>query len=374
MPTPEPPDKAETTDVPGPERADGGLRDSDPWEQMPEGALNVPSLPEGLEDPEKDGDPPESGGSEGTGDTGDARETGPVVGTASGEAPAGTGTGRDDSSGADADSAPQTETGSWVDFLPSPVFVLLLGLAGFAGWLSWTAVELDWAAEEIGVTPLIPPLLILVGWIFSLAVHEFGHALAAFLFGNRSLRGTGYLRLNPFAFREAFAGLVLPVLYLGFAGFGMTGPATYVDWERIPGRGRRAVVALAGPLASLLVAAGFAVAVVVLVPAGNDTTNWAIASLAFLCLANLSAALINLLPLPGLDAFELLPSDRPRSWIRTIRANAVFGSVAVFAVLWFPTVNSLFEDALFVLTELVTPNPAFPGIAFLGQLLLQFWA
>lgn len=262
--------------------------------------------------------------------------------------------------------------GSWVDFLPSPIFVLLLGVAGFAGWLSWNAVELDWVAEDTSVTPLIPPLLILLGWVLSGALHEFGHALAAYLAGDKSLRGSGYLRLNPFAYRETFTGTVLPVLYLGFGGFGMNGPASYIDWDSIPSRGRRVAVALAGPLVSLALSAGFALVVSILVPPGNDSTNWAIASMAFLSFANLSAALLNLLPIPGLDMFDAVAPKRP--WVFVARANALFGSVAVFAVLWFPLVNDWFEDALFSLMELAVPNPVFPGLTFLGQLLLQFWA
>lgn len=261
--------------------------------------------------------------------------------------------------------------GSWMDFLPSPIFVLLVGMAVFAGWLSWNAVEMDWAADGTNVTPLVPPLFILFGWIISGTVHEFGHALTAYLAGDKSLRGSGYLRLNPFAYRETFTGTVLPVLYLGFGGFGMNGPASYVDWGRIPGRGRRAIVALAGPLASLLLAVVFAVIVSILVPPGNDSTNWAIASMAFLSFANLSSALINLLPIPGLDMFDAVAPDR--RWVSAARTNALFGSVAVFAILWFPIVNDWFESALFSLIDLVMPNPVFPGLAFLGQLLLQFW-
>ena len=262
--------------------------------------------------------------------------------------------------------------GSWTDFLPSPIFVLLLGMIGFTGWLSWNAVELDWAGEDTPVTPLIPPLLIFLGWIVSGAVHEFGHALAAYLAGDKSLRGSGYLRLNPFAFGETFTGTILPVLYLGFGGFGMTGPASHIDWDRISGRGRRVLVALAGPLASLLLAALLAVVVSVLVPSDSVSTNWAIASMAFLSLANLSAALINLLPIPGLDMFDAVAPER--RWVSVARTNALFGSVAVFAILWFPIVNVRFDDALLALVDLLTPNPAFPELAFHGRLLMQFWA
>ncbi|MFY7067896.1 site-2 protease family protein [Nocardiopsis changdeensis] len=343
MPTPEPAPGSEPTDAPDTPRTDT----ADPWERMPEGALNRPELAErgpGTGAPAKEAGKPGEGGGD------DAEDSGPGDGGEDGE-----------------------RSGGVFDFLPSPVFVLVLGLTVFAGWLSWRAVELDWAPEGTNVTPLLPPLFILLGWIVSCAVHEYAHALAAHLAGDRSQRGGAYLRLNPFGFRHAFAGTVLPVLYLGFGAFGLNGPPAFVAWDRIP-RGRRAMVALAGPLASLVLAAALAVTVSVLVPPGNDTTNWAIAGLAFLAFLNLTSALVNLLPVPGLDGFEVLAAALPeRRWVSAARVNALFGSVAVFAVLWFPALRDLWVGAVYTLFRTVMPNPTFEGTVFLGELLLQFW-
>ncbi|WP_017570806.1 peptidase M50 [Nocardiopsis halotolerans] len=376
MPAPQPPRKAETTDVP-----ESGGAVADPWEQMPEDALNRPNLGGGSEDTETTGTAEAGEGPEATA-TGAGPEKAPEEGEGTGTAEADEGSGdvseaateETDAEGTSEQDPASTRTESWADFLPSPVFVLLLGLTGFAGWLSWTAVELDWVAAGTSVTPLIPPLLILLGWIASLAVHEFAHALTAYLAGDRSLRGSAYLRFNPFAYRQAFAGLVLPSIYLCLGPFGMTGPPTYVDWDRIPSRGRRAMVALAGPLASLLLAAALAAAVSILVPPGKDTTNWAIAAMAFLCFANLTAALINLLPVPGLDGFEVLAAWTRRRWVSVARINALFGSVAVFAILWFPGLNDVLVRSVYSLFDVLLPNPVFRGIVFYGELLLQFWA
>ncbi|MDT0329167.1 site-2 protease family protein [Nocardiopsis lambiniae] len=344
MPTPDPSQKAETTDASGspPEEIT-----ADPWERMPEDALNRP----------------------------ESARRGPGTGAVVPDAPAGEG-GRVGKVG-DTGSEPTGDderTPSPLDFLPSPLFVLLLGLTGFAGWASWRAVELDWAAEGASVTPLIPPLFILLGWLVSTAVHEFAHALAAHLAGDRSQRGGAYLRLNPFAYRHAFAGTVLPVLYLGFGAFGMNGPPVFVDWDRLT-RGRRVLVALAGPLANLLLFAALATTVSILVPVGNDTTNWAISALAFLAFLNLTSALVNLLPIPGLDGFEVLaPWVGARPWVSTARVNALFGSVLVFAILWFPALNQWLVDLVYSLLTLVLPNPVFSGIVFYGELLLRFWS
>ncbi|WP_017585292.1 site-2 protease family protein [Nocardiopsis ganjiahuensis] len=357
MPTPEPPQKAEPDDVTVPDAVseDSGdeSRAADPWEQMPDDALNAAGV--GAErSTRRDADD----------DTEDA-----------GSDDAGPGDAGPGDAGAAAKSKEKPERAEgWADFLPSPVFVLLLGLTGFAGWLSWRAVELDWAAEGTAVTPLIPPLLILFGWFVSVAVHEFAHALAAYLAGDRSLRGSAYLRFNPFAYREAFGGLVLPVVYLGLGGFGLNGPPTYVDWDRVPTRGRRVMVALAGPLASLLLSALLALTVSLLVPVGQDSVNWAISAMAFLSLANLTSALVNLLPVPGLDGYHVLAAFREPKWTAFVKANGLFCSIAVFAVLWLPVVRDVFETSVYTLFELILPNPSIPGMMFHGKLLLQFWA
>ncbi|MBR8744600.1 site-2 protease family protein [Nocardiopsis sp. MG754419] len=358
MPTPEPAPQAESDDATvtgGDGRGPGErARSADPWEQMPEDALNRAGV--GADRSGSD-DAADATGSEPR-DAEKAKDTGSVDADTED-------TGTTDTATAD--------TRGWADFLPSPLFVLTLGLAGFAGWLSWRAIELEWAAEGTSVTPLIPPLFILLGWIVSVAVHEFAHALAAYLAGDRSLRGGAYLRLNPFGYRQTFGGLVLPVAYLGLGGFGLNGPPTYVDWDAIPGRGRRAAVALAGPLASLLLSAVLALTVSLLVPAGQDSVNWAISSLAFLAFANMTSALINLLPVPGLDGYHVLAAFQGSKWTAFVAANGLFCSIGVFAVLWLPVVRDLFDTVMYMLFELILPNPTIPGMMFHGKLLLQFW-
>ncbi|WP_052745831.1 zinc metalloprotease [Allosalinactinospora lopnorensis] len=116
-----------------------------------------------------------------------------------------------DAGGADSSDDAANAPESRADLLPSPIFLLLLGVTGLAGWLSWTRAELDWGGDE--GTVYLPFVFILAGWIASIALHEFAHALFAYRFGDRALRGSGYLRLNPFRFRELFAGLLLPVSF-----------------------------------------------------------------------------------------------------------------------------------------------------------------
>ena len=40
-------------------------------------------------------------------------------------------------------------------------------------------------------------LVVLIGWIFSLCLHEFSHSLVAYYGGDTTVREKGYLTFNP---------------------------------------------------------------------------------------------------------------------------------------------------------------------------------
>ncbi|RCV48328.1 site-2 protease family protein [Marinitenerispora sediminis] len=267
----------------------------------------------------------------------------------------------------DSGTPPRARAADGWALLPSPVFVLLLGVTGLAGWFSWTRAEEDWSS---GSTVYAPFVLILGAWIVVVALHEFAHAVLAYRFGDRALRGGGYLRLNPFRYREMFAGLLLPVAYLVLGGFGMTGPAVHLDRAAVPVRWRRSLVALAGIAANLVVAVVLGLAVGALVPAGAITNNYLLVGLMYVCFLSMTAALVNLLPLPGLDGFDVIAPFLPERLARLAHTAGIFGSIAVFALLWFPPVNTAFLDLMYRVMELVGPNRDYIGF---GQLLFQFW-
>ncbi|UOE22212.1 site-2 protease family protein [Thermobifida halotolerans] len=231
------------------------------------------------------------------------------------------------------------------------MFLLLVGVTALAGWLSWTRAEETTLGWDSAYAPF---LFILGGWIICLTLQQYVRSLLAYRFGDRALRGTGYLRLNPFAFRELGAGLVLPVAYMLVGSFGLNGPAVHLDRSAVSGRGRRALVALGGLLTNAVLAAVLAAVVMLLVPEGSVTNNWAIVSLMFLCYLNVSAVLLNLLPVPGTDTFDAVAEGLDR-W-RPGRNAAIFGTVAIFAVVWCPPVNAVFMDGVFALFTLVDVN------------------
>ncbi|BBD63966.1 peptidase, M50 family protein [Nostoc commune NIES-4072] len=57
-------------------------------------------------------------------------------------------------------------------------------------------------------------VFICLGWILSLCLHEFGHALIAYWGGDTSVKDKGYLTLNPLKYTEPSLSLVLPLFFL----------------------------------------------------------------------------------------------------------------------------------------------------------------
>ncbi|MFW5416517.1 site-2 protease family protein [Nocardiopsis sp. CNT-189] len=363
-----------------PSGASGADRDREERREEQDAAAERPE--EGAEETGGTGDPEPADGGAG-GDGADRDPAGPAEGPA-GAVPGGGAAGKSPSGKAGA-------SGSALDFVPSPVFLLVLAVTGIAGWFSWNRTELELGWTE-GGSVYAPFVFIIGGWIVSVAVHEFAHALVAYLSGDRGLRGSGYLRLNPFAYRErritlsgergggAFTGLVLPLLFVVIGGLGITGPASYTDREAIGGRGRRMLAPLAGIVASLVLAVLLAAAVTVLLPVGSVTDNWFIGGLMFLCFLNLTAALVNLLPVPGLDGYGILvplleaATASPRRFEgmeRAARGFGLFGVIAVFGVLWLPEVQMVYLNEITGLFQAI----GMPQMDVLyGDVLMRFWA
>src|SRR5512141_1826026 len=97
-------------------------------------------------------------------------------------------------------------------------------------------------------------LVVLIGWVFSLCLHEFSHALVAYNGGDYTVREKGYLSFNPLKYTHPVFSIVLPLIFLLLGGIGLPGGAVYIETWRIRSRNTLSLMSLAGPASNLLVA------------------------------------------------------------------------------------------------------------------------
>jgi Zn-dependent protease len=182
-------------------------------------------------------------------------------------------------------------------------------------------------------------IFVLVGWIFSLCLHEFAHAAVAFLGGDTSVREKGYLTFNPLRYVDPIASLFVPLVFLLLGGIGLPGGAVYIEAHRLRSKWWACAVALAGPAANLAIAG----VLVLVLSTGAMARNAAAPALAFLALLQVTAVILNLLPVPPLDGYRAIVAFLPQK-LRI--AFDRWGSVPLFIlllVLWFvPAASSWF--------------------------------
>jgi Zn-dependent protease len=161
----------------------------------------------------------------------------------------------------------------------------------------------DPVAFLIGALFLVPAALLAV------PAHELGHAWAAVWMGDPSPRSRGYLRPRLRTSFEPIGGLAI---LLANVGWGREVP---VNEYLLPRVGRRVIWCLGGPVANLLLAIPFGLAVRVAIaqgmtPAPGQVPSSVLGLIGELVYAitflNLSFFAFNLLPIPGLDGWRIV--------------------------------------------------------------------
>lgn len=244
----------------------------------------------------------------------------------------------------------------------SPVFGLLVLLTIGAAYLTYQQ------QFNPGLTVFI---FVTGGWLISLCLHEFGHALTAFWGGDREVVDKGYLTLNPFKYTHTVLSIVLPLLYLAMGGIGLPGGAVYINPGAIRSRGMLSLTSAAGPLATALCALvlslpfafGLAVADVY-----SHFEFWA--GLAFLTSLQITALLFNLLPIPGLDGFGIIGPYLPGRILSGIQGFGAYTLLIIFMLFSNQSFRRGFWGAIRFILSLVNLDS---GLVYEGLRLFQFW-
>lgn len=213
-------------------------------------------------------------------------------------------------------------------------------------------------------------LTVTVFWVFSVCLHEFGHAIVAYRGGDTTVAEKGYLTLNPLYYTHPIYSLLLPVAFLLLGGIGLPGGAVYINHHLLRSRRWETGVSLAGPAMNIILA------LILMVPlrmgwVENSTDNMAAISLAFLILLQFSAALLCLLPVPPMDGFQAIaPWLNERTRFKLMSQSNVF-LLGLFLALWYvPAFNRAFWGIIFGATSLLGVDPQ---LAAAGWREYQFW-
>jgi Zn-dependent protease len=245
---------------------------------------------------------------------------------------------------------------------PSPIFLLIVGLTVLGGVLAWLAGADIQPLAYVGVF-----IFVIAGWVVSLCLHEFGHAITAWRFGDHDIGVRGYLTLDPRRYSHPWLSLGLPMLFIALGGIGLPGAAVYVRTSFMTAA-QRTLVSLAGPTANLVLA-------VLLLGSTRlffDPTHsvfWA--GVAFLGFLQVTAVLLNLLPIPGLDGYSALEPHLSPETQRALEPAKQFGWVILLVVLIAPPLNQWFFGMVYWFFEL-SGVPAM--LAQAGAALTRFWS
>ncbi|MCF7906761.1 site-2 protease family protein [Patescibacteria group bacterium] len=137
----------------------------------------------------------------------------------------------------------------------------------------------------------------------SAIIHEYAHAWAADQLGDPTAKRAGRLTLNPLAHIDLWGTILMPILFIALGGrfiFAYAKPVPFNPYNLRNQKHGAGLVALAGPLANLLIAV--VLGLIIRFYPSNDFTYF----LSIIIYINILLAIFNLLPVPPLDGSKIL--------------------------------------------------------------------
>ena len=180
-------------------------------------------------------------------------------------------------------------------------------------------------------------IFLLVGF----PVHEFSHAFAAFKLGDSTARWQGRLTLNPIVHFDPLGGglLALSAIVGGFF-IGWAKPTPVNPYNLSGGRRGEALVALAGPLSNLIMAAAVAIPLRLILAdpqlrfevGSNDIAFFVFNVAVTFVTINIFLMIFNLLPIPPLDGWRVLLGFLDARTSYTLRQYEQYGFVLILVI------------------------------------------
>ena len=194
--------------------------------------------------------------------------------------------------------------------------------------------------------------------LFAIALHEVAHGWMARYFGDRTAELLGRLSLNPLRHIDPIGTVLVPGFLLATSGmlFGWAKAVPVAPQALRRPRLALPLVALAGPLANVVMAALWCAVLAGIVRVnGNETLIRWIASMAQAGIViNVILALFNLLPIPGLDGGRVVVGLLPARWSGQLARLEPYGLLLVVALSVLGLLAWLFEPAMRAIGRIIT--------------------
>lgn len=248
----------------------------------------------------------------------------------------------------------------------SPVFLGILAVTATGAVAAWTGY---------GNARFAVFVFVFGAYFAVLCLHEFGHAFAAYRAGDSGVAARGYLDLNPFRYLNPVLSFLLPAIYLAIGGLPLPGGAVLVDRTTARKRWQVSLISASGPLWNILFAGIAMAAVAIAAPTdmdifyGTHSVFWA--GVSFFAYIQVAVALLNLIPVPGLDGYGIIePYLRPQTR-RSLEPIRPYGILLVLLLLVaFPPVRDGFSHLVNSILSAAGQPADGPGW---GQHLFRFW-
>ena len=131
--------------------------------------------------------------------------------------------------------------------------------------------------------------------------------------------------------------LLMPLIFLALGGIGLPGGAVYIETWRIRDRRWLSAVSLAGPSANFIVA--FILGVLLsFTPLGQASIAPALSFLAYL---QVTAVVLNLIPLPPLDGFGIIAPYLNPDLRETISRLGGSAMLIIFVLMWYVPLSAI---------------------------------
>ncbi|MDT8405931.1 MAG: site-2 protease family protein [Methylococcales bacterium] len=186
--------------------------------------------------------------------------------------------------------------------------------------------------------------------VFAITVHEVAHGWVALRLGDKTASRLGRLTLNPIKHIDPVGTILIPGILLALSSgfiFGWAKPVPVDPRAFRKPRQHMAIVALAGPVANLLMALAWAlwVRLGVSLDIAYFTLPMIYTGVAGITI-NLVLMLINLLPIPPLDGGRVLLGVLPTPLAYALSRIEPYGFIILLVLLYSNVISGLLQQPM----------------------------